>query len=261
MDQATHPLPTTRPIQPQPKHRHTTHTHPVPTGLVKPKPNPSTYSPHSSYPAPSQTPPPHISSSEEILLPSSNHTYTKSTPNHIHHHYAPSVTPTHMTHTISSSATTYAPHCHPWICGQTLLDYHRTTNTTQAHRPSSKSERYFIILQFNINGLKNKLEEHKLLIHDTLRTCTQNKQMSHTTLIFKQNRRRQTPITTMPSLQIGTTHNTLVQLHQHNHTSKGHGFVDSSRGGGVPAGRMEGPPVDQRARMQARWGDTIGRYA
>ena len=56
------------------------------------------------------TPPPHISSSEEILPrlnrrplpnseqinhPSSNHTYTKSTPNYIHHHYAPSVTPTH----------------------------------------------------------------------------------------------------------------------------------------------------------------------
>ena len=52
------------------------------------------------------TPPPHISSSEEILLylsrrtraplrtinyPSSNHTYTKSTPNPIHHHYVPSV--------------------------------------------------------------------------------------------------------------------------------------------------------------------------
>ena len=47
------------------------------------------------------TPPPHISSSEERLprltlvqlrtnnLPSSNHTYTKSTPNHIHHHTAP----------------------------------------------------------------------------------------------------------------------------------------------------------------------------
>ena len=37
-----------------------------------------------------------------------NHTYTKSTPK-THHHYAPFVTPT------------YAPHCHPWIYGQTLL--------------------------------------------------------------------------------------------------------------------------------------------
>ena len=35
-------------------------------------------------------------------------------------------------------------------------DYHRTTNTTQTHRPSSKSERnLIIILQVNINGLRN----------------------------------------------------------------------------------------------------------
>ena len=63
-----------------------------------------------------RTPSPHISSAEERFsrptrrtlaqlrtnnLPSSNHTYTKSTPKHIHHHYAPSVTSTHMTHIIS----------------------------------------------------------------------------------------------------------------------------------------------------------------
>ena len=42
-----------------------------------------------------------------------------------------------------------------------------TTNTTQGHRPSSKSEINLIILQVNINGIKNKLEELKLLIHDT----------------------------------------------------------------------------------------------
>ena len=33
-------------------------------------------------------------------------------------------------------------------------DYHRTTNTTQAHRPNSRSKRNLIILQVNINGLK-----------------------------------------------------------------------------------------------------------
>ena len=42
-----------------------------------------------------------------------------------------------------------------------------TTDTTQGHRPSSKSEINLIILQVNINGLRNKLEELKLLIHDT----------------------------------------------------------------------------------------------
>ena len=43
----------------------------------------------------------------------------------------------------------------------------RTTNITQTHRPSSKSERNLNILQVNINGLRNKLDELKLLIHDT----------------------------------------------------------------------------------------------
>ena len=42
-----------------------------------------------------------------------------------------------------------------------------TTDTTQGHRPSSKSERNLIIPQVNINEIKNKLEELKLLIHDT----------------------------------------------------------------------------------------------
>ena len=81
-----------------------------------------------------RTSPPHINSSEERLpcltrrtlaklrtnkFPFLNHTYAKSTPVHIHHHYAPSVTSTHTAHIISSTEPTYAPHCHPWICGQT----------------------------------------------------------------------------------------------------------------------------------------------
>ena len=82
-----------------------------------------------------RTPPPHtlaalkrdfpasliapLPNSELTNLPSSNHTYTKSTPKHIHHHYAPSATSTHTTHIIYSTAPTYAQHCHPWICGQT----------------------------------------------------------------------------------------------------------------------------------------------
>ena len=39
---------------------------------------------------------------------------------------------------------------------QTNAD-HMTTHTTPVHRPSSKSERNLIILQVNINGIKNKL--------------------------------------------------------------------------------------------------------
>ena len=92
-----------------------------------------------------------LPSSEQTNLPSSNHTYTKSTPKHIHHHYAPSVTSPHTTHIISSTAPTYAPHCRPWICGQTppewlhcwpdgrrswLVDHkqeHRTLPTSKGH--------------------------------------------------------------------------------------------------------------------------------
>ena len=68
-----------------------------------------------------RTPPPHISSSEDILprltrctlaqlrtnkSPSSNHIYTKSTPNHTHHYCAPSVTLTH------TSSLQLLPHTH-----------------------------------------------------------------------------------------------------------------------------------------------------
>ena len=57
-----------------------------------------------------------LPNSELIIHPSSNHTYTKSMPNHIHHHYAPSVTLTYTTHIISLNAPTYAPYCHPGYC-------------------------------------------------------------------------------------------------------------------------------------------------
>ena len=53
------------------------------------------------------------------LLTFSNHTYTTSTTNPIHHHYAPSFLLTYTTYIISSTTTTYAPRCHPWIYGQT----------------------------------------------------------------------------------------------------------------------------------------------
>ena len=54
---------------------------------------------------------PPLPNSEKI-----NHTYTKSTPNHNHHHF---VTLTYATHIISSTATTNAPQCDPWMCGHT----------------------------------------------------------------------------------------------------------------------------------------------
>ena len=50
-----------------------------------------------------------LPNSKQTNLPSSNHTYTKSTPKHIHHHYAPSVTSTHTRHT---SSLQLHPHTH-----------------------------------------------------------------------------------------------------------------------------------------------------
>ena len=43
----------------------------------------------------------------------------------------------------------------------------RTANTTSIHKPSSNNERNLIILQVNINGINNKLEELKTLIKNT----------------------------------------------------------------------------------------------
>ena len=53
-----------------------------------------------------------LANSEQINHLSSYNTYTMYTPNHIHHHQTPSVTPVHTAHIISSIAHTYAPHCH-----------------------------------------------------------------------------------------------------------------------------------------------------
>ena len=89
---------------------------------------------------------------------------------------SPSHPHTLTVHTHATQTTVYAsqspqqPHAHHRVLRQPhkqTKDYHRTTNTTQTHRPSSKSEINLIILQANINGLRNKLEELTLLIHDT----------------------------------------------------------------------------------------------
>ena len=75
-----------------------------------------------------------------------------------------------QTTTVHASQSPQQPHAQHRVLRQPhkqTKDYHRTTNTTQTHRPSSKSERNLIILQVNINGLRNKLEDLKLLIHDT----------------------------------------------------------------------------------------------
>ena len=84
--------------------------------------------------------------------------------------------PTLTAHTHATQAAVHAsrsprqPHAQHRVLRQPqrqTKDYRGTADATQTHRPSSKSERNLIILQVNINGLRNKLEELKLLIHDT----------------------------------------------------------------------------------------------
>ena len=81
-----------------------------------------------------RTHPPQVSSTEENLPRHTRRTlaqlrrnkcpfllsyiYTKSTPQHTHHHSAaPFVALTNIPHNISSVAQRYAPCCQPWICG------------------------------------------------------------------------------------------------------------------------------------------------
>ena len=80
-----------------------------------------------------RTPPPHTSSSEERLprltrrtlahLRTNKSPFLKSYLHKVDAKTHPSplcpLCNTHTTHIISSTAPTYAPHCHPWICGQT----------------------------------------------------------------------------------------------------------------------------------------------
>ena len=76
----------------------------------------------------------------------------------------------HMQHKQQASQTPQQPHSQHRVPRQPhkhTKDYHRTTNTTQTHIPISRREINLIILQVNTNGLRNKLEELKLLIHNT----------------------------------------------------------------------------------------------
>ena len=84
------------------------------------------------------TPPPIISRSEEILSGLTRRTLAQLRPNkspflksYLNKVDAKSDPPplcprcnnhTHTTHIISSTAPTYAPHCHPWICEQISLE-------------------------------------------------------------------------------------------------------------------------------------------
>ena len=117
----------------------------------------------------SHTPPTPLTSTSPVLDKTPERTHCNHTSPRPHTSTA--VTLPHATQTtVHASQSPQQPHAQHRVLRQPhkqTKDYHRTANTTQTHRPSSKSERNLIILQVNINGLRNKLEELKLLIHDT----------------------------------------------------------------------------------------------
>ena len=123
------------------------------------------------------SPEPHIihphTSIAVTLAPAHQHcrhprTHTPALPSPSHSH-----TLTIYTHSIqttvhpSQSQQPQHPHRVPRQPHRHTKDDQNTTDTTQVQRPSSKSEINIIILQIIINGIKNKLDGHKLLIYNT----------------------------------------------------------------------------------------------
>ena len=147
--------PPSPPTPPRAKHIHMSHTPPTPLT--------------STSPVLDKTPEPRVPLIHALTATTPHPYPTPSLPSPSHPHTL--TAHTHATQTtVHASQSPQQPHAQHRVLRQPhkqTKDYHRTANTTQTHRPSSKSERNLIILQVNINGLRNKLEELKLLIHDT----------------------------------------------------------------------------------------------
>ena len=157
LTQSSHPLTPCPPTPPRAKHIHTSHTSPTPhvprTTLIH-----NTTAALDTIPVPRVPPTCHALTTPHPFptpaLPSTSHHHTLSADTQTTVHASQSQQPLH-------------PHRVPRQPHKQTIDHHMTTDITQGHRSSSKSEINHIILQVNINGIKNKLEELKLLIHDT----------------------------------------------------------------------------------------------
>ena len=163
-------------------------------GLVKP--NPIFSSTHSNHTASSQTHA-HVTHSTNTYYTHHKHvictrqntrtTCTTHTCTHRNHtspgpHTSIAVTPALSQHTHIQQ---YTPHSHRNNRTHNIGYYDnltkrpRTTTGLQTHRPSSKSERNLIILQVNINGLRNKLEGSNCLFTTHMQTSSQFRKPSY----------------------------------------------------------------------------------
>ena len=180
------PAPPTPP-QPGPM----SNTPPVPRGLLEPKPNSLVHSPPSPPTPPrarhihmSHTPPAPLTSTSHVLdgTPEPRvpliHALTAAA---LHPDPAPALLSpshprtltahTHVTQTaVHASQSPQQPHAQHGVLRRPhrqTRNYHRAADATQTHSPSGKGEINLIVLQVNMDGLRNKLEELRLLIHDT----------------------------------------------------------------------------------------------
>ena len=153
------PSPPSSPTLTRAKHIHISHTPPTPhiprTALI-----------HNTSAALNTIPEPRVPATCPVLI-TPHPSPTPALPSTSHHHTLSA--DTHATQTtVYESRSQQPPHPHrvPRPPHRQTKDDHMTTDTTQGHKPRSKSERNLIILQVNINRIKNKIEELKLLIHD-----------------------------------------------------------------------------------------------
>ena len=171
--------PPTPPTPPHPKHQHTSNSPTSPPKMTNPSlPKPLTHSP----PTP-PTPPPakqiHISHKTPSPITTPRISITTRTSNAAERPVpvsSPSATNTQviLNTTIATPIATALPtqthHADRVVPNsektRTIRTAH-TANTTSIHKPSSNNERNLIILQVNINGINNKLEELKTLIKNT----------------------------------------------------------------------------------------------
>ena len=131
---STHPP--SPPTPPRAKHIHMSHTPPTPLT--------------STSPVLDKTPEPRVPRIHALTATTPHPDPTPALPSPSHPHS----THTCNTSTVHASQSLQQPHAQHRVLRQPhkqTKDYHRTTNTTQTHRPSSKSERNLIILQVNIN--------------------------------------------------------------------------------------------------------------
>ena len=171
--------PPTPPTPPHPKHQHTSNSPTSPPKMT----NPSLPKPLIHFPPTPPTPPPakqiHIShktpspSTTPRISITTRTSYAAERPVPVS---SPSATNTQVTlnTTIATPIATALPtqthHTDRVVPNsdktRTIRTAH-TANTTSIHKPSSNNERNLVILQVNINGINNKLEELKTLIKNT----------------------------------------------------------------------------------------------